>query len=498
MKLFIFARLMLTLFALFISFLVFDFAPVGAAKRFIEPLAGNFTNHQAAASVLGQPNFTTNTAGSTASKLNQPENAIVDPVSKKLFVVELQNNRVLRFSSAAALTTGAAAEAVLGQPDFATTTVGITQSKMSNPADISVDAAGRLWVADYNNNRVLRFDNAASKASGANADGVLGQTDFITRTTGAGANKMWSPASVFADSSGRLWVADINNNRVLRFDNAAAKANGANADAVLGQTDFATVTSGTGANKMNNPAGVALDTGGRLYVADANNNRVLRFDAAATKANGANADAVFGQPDFATVTSGTTQSKFKLPQGIATDANNRLYVADFSNSRVLIFNNAGTAPSGTLASVVLGQPDFTTGTANTGGISAVSISNPISMSFDESSSSLFVADYGNNRVLRFSAASPTPASVSISGRVLTDKGRGLANAIIYLTDSEGNTLSAKTNPFGYYHFEDVQTGQAVVVTVVSKRFQFSPQILNLTEEVTQLDFVAEEKMKIFR
>lgn len=497
MKLSTFARLMLTVFALFISFLIADFALVSAAARLIEPLGNEFTNHQAATSVLGQPDFTTNTAGSTASKLNQPENAVVDPVSQKLFVVELQNSRVVRFSSAAARTTGAAAEAVFGQPDFATTTPGTTQSKMSNPADVSIDAGGRLWVADYNNHRVLRFDGAATKASGANADGVLGQMDFVTRTTGAGANKMHSPASVFADSSGRLWVADINNNRVLRFDNAAAKANGANADGVLGQPDFATVTGGTGANKMNNPSGVALDTGGRLYVSDANNNRVLRFDAAATKSNGANADAVFGQPDFATVSSGTTQSKLKLPQGVATDADNRLYVADFSNSRVLIFNNAGTAANGALASVVLGQPNFTTGTANTGGVSAVSMANPVSMSFDQSTSSLFVADYGNNRVLRFSAASPTAASVSISGRVLINSKRGLSNAFVYLTDSEGNTRTARTSSFGYYHFEGVPAGQTVVVTVVSKRFQFAPQVVNLNEEVTELNFVAEELMKIF-
>jgi sugar lactone lactonase YvrE len=423
-------------------------------------------------------------------------------VSKKLFVVELQNNRVVRFSSAAALTTGAAAEAVLGQPDFATTTVGITQSKMSNPADISVDAAGRLWVADYNNHRVLRFDNAASKASGANADGVLGQTDFITRTTGAGANKMWSPASVFADSSGRLWVADINNNRVLRFDNAAAKANGASADAVLGQTDFATVTSGTGANKMNNPAGVALDTGGRLYVADANNNRILRFDAAATKANGANADAVFGQPDFATVTSGTTQSKFKLPQGIATDANNRLYVADFSNSRVLIFNNAGTAANGALASVVLGQPDFTTGTQNTGGVSAVSMNNPVSKSLDESSSSLFVADYGNNRVLRFAApASPTAATVSISGYVTTSSGRGIVNVRMSLTDSNGQVRTVTTTSFGYYRFDDVQAGETYILSATGKHYTFSQplQVLNINEETNEVNFTAnsEKRLRVF-
>lgn len=498
MKLSRFARLNLALSATLILLLIANFILAITPARLTEQMAGNFTNRQAAVSVLGQTDFTSNTAGTTASKFNRPENAVVDPVSKKVFVVEQNNNRVLRFTSTAAMTTGAAAEAVLGQPDFATTTVGITQSKMSNPADVSIDVAGRLWVVDYNNHRILRFDSAANKTSGANADGVLGQTDFITRTSGAGANKMQNPASVFADPVGRLWCADINNNRVLRFDNAAAKSNGANADAVLGQTDFATTTSGTGANKMSNPAGVALDTGGKLYVGDANNNRVLRFDAAAAKANGANADVVFGQPDFTTVSSGTTQSKLKLPQGVATDSNNRLYIADFSNNRVLIFNNAGTAASGASASIVLGQPDFTTGTANTGGISAVSMSSPVSMTFDESTNNLFVADYSNNRILRFADAPVTAASVSISGRVSIGNGRGLLNATVYLTDSQGNTRAARTSSFGYFHFSDIQAGQTAVITVVSKRFQFTPQVVNINEDITDLNFVAGEQMKIFR
>jgi hypothetical protein len=89
------------------------------------------------------------------------------------------------------------------------------------------------------------------------------------------------------------------------------------------------------------------------------------------------------------------------------------------------------------------------------------------------------------------ALPPTAASVSISGRVLTSSGRGLAKALVQLTDSEGNTRTARTNPFGFYRFEDVQAGQTVILTVVSKQFQFAPQVLNLNEELTHLNFIAE-------
>jgi len=102
------------------------------------------------------------------------------------------------------------------------------------------------------------------------------------------------------------------------------------------------------------------------------------------------------------------------------------------------------------------------------------------------------AQCSNNGV----AAPPTAASVSISGRVLTNSRRGLANAFVYLTDQNGNTRVSRTNSFGYYRFEDVQAGQTVIVTVVSKRFQFAPQVLNLTEEVTQVNFVAENPARL--
>jgi hypothetical protein len=89
------------------------------------------------------------------------------------------------------------------------------------------------------------------------------------------------------------------------------------------------------------------------------------------------------------------------------------------------------------------------------------------------------------------AAGTTAASVSINGRVLTNSRRGLSNALVYLTDSEGNTRTARTNSLGYYRFNDIAAGQSVTVTVVSKRYQFAPQILNLNEEMNGVNFLAD-------
>jgi CSLREA domain-containing protein len=86
---------------------------------------------------------------------------------------------------------------------------------------------------------------------------------------------------------------------------------------------------------------------------------------------------------------------------------------------------------------------------------------------------------------------PTAASVSISGRVLAGTGRGLANALVYLTDSAGNSQTRRTNSFGYYRFEDVAAGQSVIISVASKRYQFAPQAITVTEEINELNFVGE-------
>jgi sugar lactone lactonase YvrE len=360
-------------------------------------------NQQAASLVLGRPDFTNSPAGSDPTQTNMliPGDVAVDPTTGKVFVADSVNNRVLRFASLAFLSNGTAAEAVLGQPNFTSRAVNITRAGMYTPNGVVIDSAGRLWVADSYNHRVLRFDSAATKANGADADVVLGQPDFVTGSSATTQSGMRTPSGVAVDSAGRLWVADLENHRVLRFDDAATKANGANADAVLGQADFTTRTILTTQSGMNSPRSVFIDSAARLWVADEQNNRVLRFDDAATKANGANADAVLGQPDFVTNTAATTQTGMYYPGSVTIDGEGRLYVADAANHRVLWFNSAAGIPNGSIASGVLGQPNFTSNALNNGGVSATSLYIPEGLFYDAAADVLWVADSWNARVLMY-------------------------------------------------------------------------------------------------
>ncbi len=104
--------------------------------------------------------------------------------------------------------------------------------------------------------------------------------------------------------------------------------------------------------------------------------------------------------------------------------------------------------------------------------------------------------FATNQFLTFQLA-PTAATVSVSGRVLSPKGRGLANARVTLTDSSGETLTTMTDNFGYYQFSDVIAGETVVIEVKSKLYVYPSQVLNLSEETEGLNFVPQSSRQRF-
>jgi len=315
-------------------------------------------NNMPASGVLGQLDFTSSSTGTTPSKLNAPSGVAVDPTTGKLFVADRYNNRVLRWSSSEKMLNGSPAEVVFGQPDFNTNTSGLSALKFNDPLRVFVDSSGALWVSDYLNNRVLKFNSASSRESGSAADVVLGQSNFTTNTGGTTSNKMKGPVGIFVDGEERLWVTDRLNHRTLGFNNYSYLVNGANADIVFGQPGFITGTSGLSAIKMNRPMGVYVDSEDNLWVCEDDNNRAIRFDSVSFKINGAAADGVLGQPDFTTNLKSYSRNGVSNIRSVYGDLAGRLYLVDEDNNRILIFNHAASLPNGAFADYVLGQPDF--------------------------------------------------------------------------------------------------------------------------------------------
>lgn len=85
---------------------------------------------------------------------------------------------------------------------------------------------------------------------------------------------------------------------------------------------------------------------------------------------------------------------------------------------------------------------------------------------------------------------PTAATVTISGSIRASDGRGLLNAQITLTDYAGHVRTARSGSGGAYQFDEVEVGQTYILTVVSKQYEFQPQLLTLTEANESLNFTA--------
>jgi sugar lactone lactonase YvrE len=297
-------------------------------------------NNAAANLVLGQVNFTSNAlSATTASTCNFPNAVTMDPTSGKLFVAERDSRRVLRYANAAALQNGAPAEAVFGQPNFTTTTPNPVISLRMGPSALFFDRSKRLWVADASNNRVLMFNAADVRETEAHPDKVFGQPDFTTISAGTSTTKMSHPTGLLIDKDDRLWVSEQGNNRILRFDSVSNNpAVNSAADGVLGQPNFTTSSIGSSRNELSNPSSITVSTSGQLYVADYVNNRILRFDNAAASSGLVNASAVLGQADFTTISPGISPTKLKEPAGVFITPDDSLWVSDYGNHRLLRFN----------------------------------------------------------------------------------------------------------------------------------------------------------------
>jgi DNA-binding beta-propeller fold protein YncE len=123
---------------------------------------GSVSNGQNAASILGRTNVTSNGgSGVNQSLLHALESVSSDPTNDRLFVTDSGNNRVLVFNVAKIINSMNASK-VLGQVNFTTRDSYTTQSGCNNPHQVFYDrGSGRLFVSDYNNHRVMIFEGDA-------------------------------------------------------------------------------------------------------------------------------------------------------------------------------------------------------------------------------------------------------------------------------------------------------------------------------------------------
>lgn len=370
------------------------------------------------------------------------------PVLQQVWVADSQNNRVLDFSALNPIN-GVATDAnqVVGQPNFTSNSANagaaISAQGLDSPRAVAFDNAGNMWVADTSNNRVLGFakdPNSAFSGVKPSASTVIGQANFSSGQANFGKsspNKQGfdQPWALAFDPGGNLWVADNGNCRILEFQ-PPFPANSASASVVIGQvgqSSFGTTCTyrGTG------PVGMAFDGSGDLFASyqdatDSGAAVVIEFKAPLSS----------GMPPSATLTSNICSGgpggnkDLCSPGGLAVDKSGNLWVADVNGDRVLEFPPPYTSG----ASLILGQPNFTSGQANWCPLPCTpSVNSPTATGFGgprgvavDGVGNVFVSDSANNRVVEFSPplSNGKAATLVLGQGSLTANGAGSSqNAI---------------------------------------------------------------------
>lgn len=351
--------------------------------------------------VIGQINFTTNTAnagGLNASSLNSPTSITSD--GTKILIADSQNNRVLIWNTTPAINYSSA-NIVIGQNVFTSMNKnngGLSAASLDTPYSV-YSINGKLYIADSGNKRVLIW-NTLPSTNFSSANLVIGQVNKTTDTydnTSLDKTKFEAKSHIGGDSQS-LFVPDPSNNRMLAWT-VIPHTDNFPAQLYFGQYTFQdrTPNIGTAAdNVFINPKDIFYD-GQRFFLADSTNHRVLIWNNFPSTIN-QTPDVVLGQPDMSSSIrnhNNLSDKSLNYPTGIYSDGV-KLYVADQGNNRILIWNSIPLT-NYIKADIVLGQPDFTSNTANNGGLGAKTLSSPTAII--RIYNKLIVTDTGNNRVL---------------------------------------------------------------------------------------------------
>ena len=177
-------------------------------------------------------------------------------------------------------------------------------------------SSGDLYVADTDHNRILVYSPAGTLLARFGANGGDG-------SPGSGSGELNHPEAVAVDNAGDMYVADTYNNRIVELSPSGA---------VLAQWGSRGMADG----RFHSPTGVALDAAGNVYVVDSENNRVEVFDPSGHFLQ------KWGER-------GIGPGEFSQPTAIAVDCNGDVYVADTNNNRVERFDPVSPFGSGCLA-----------------------------------------------------------------------------------------------------------------------------------------------------
>jgi sugar lactone lactonase YvrE len=306
-----------------------------------------------------------------------------------------------------------------------------TSAGLAQPRGVAVDSSGNLFIADTNNNRIRRVAASTGIISTLAGSGSFGFSGDGGAATSA---SLESPTGVAVDGSGNLFIADEGNSRIRRVASATGIITTVAGDGTAGFSgDGGPATNAA----LNNPWGVAVDSSGDLFIADSFNNRVRLVAAATGVITTVAGDGTVG---FSGDSGPATSASLAEPWGVAVDSSGNLFIADKNNGRIRLVT-AATAVITTVAG------NGAAGLSGDGGAAtSASLNGPNAVAVD-SSGDLFIADAFNNRV-RFVAAA-TGIITTVAGGGSGGDGGPATSALLVLphavaADSSANLYIADT------------------------------------------------------
>jgi hypothetical protein len=345
--------------------------------------------------------------------------------SGDVYVADLNNHRMQTYSASGAFLRtwgwGVADGSNAFQICTSSCQVGIPgagDGQFNDPRRVAVDAGGNVYVSDIYNHRIDKFSSSGTFLltwgwgvdDGSNAFQIC-TSSCQAGIHGSGDGQLWTPQGVAVDSSGNVYVADWNNDRVQEFSSSGAFLrtwgwgvdDGSNAFQVCTSSCQAGI-SGAGDGQFDGPATLTIDSSG-VFVADYYNRRIDKFSSSGTFLrtwgwgvdDGSNAFQICISSCQAGIP-GAGDGQFNGLSGLATDSAGNVYIADWINDRVQKF--AGWGAFGTKwGSTGSGPGEF----AAPDGVAV------------DSSGAIYVADSSNQRIEVFCNCTETTITAGPSG-----------------------------------------------------------------------------------